>query len=87
MRLRKEEEEEVVAVVVVAVVAVVAVALEEEVPAEVLQGQVQVHHQEREQESVLAPPQEPELVQALEPRDRRLVHLLAQELAQDQAKE
>ncbi len=58
-----------------------------EVLAGVLQGQVQVHHQEQEQESVLVQPQEPELAQALEAQELRLAHLRAQELAQGQVKE
>ena len=55
-----------------------------EVPARVLQGQVQMHHQVQEQESVLGQPQEPASAQALGAQDLRLAHLSAQELAQDQ---
>jgi F420-0:gamma-glutamyl ligase len=68
--------------VAVAVVAVGEAVLE--VPAVVLQGQELMHHQGQVQESVLAQPQEPELVQALEAQALRLAHLLAQELARDQ---
>jgi hypothetical protein len=55
-----------------------------EVQAGVLQGQVPMHHQELEQESVLGQPQELASAQVREAQDLRLAHLLAQEVVRGQ---
>jgi hypothetical protein len=77
-----EVEVEVLEVEVLEVEASAVVVLE--VQAGVLQGQVPMHHQEQEQESVLGQPQEPASAQVPEALDLRLAHLQAQEVVRDQ---